>query len=468
MKKFFYIFFLLIISNLNSKLLCNLELSVSNRRVCIIGSGYVGLVTGACFADLNHFVTCIDIDESKIKRLRNNDIPIYEKDLDEIVRKTIKSNNLNFSSEIKSSINESDILFICVGTPTKNGESDLSAIYSVINVIIDSIKQNQSKKIICIKSTVPVGTCKMLYNYLLDNGLMPNQFSIVSNPEFLREGTAVYDFSHPDRIVIGSNDYNAALEIQDLYKSIIEEKKVPCLITDLQTSESIKYASNAFLALKVAFINEIAELCDYTNANISDVVKGVGLDKRITHSFLNPGPGFGGSCFPKDVEALASIVKKYNISCKIINSILESNNSHKKYIASKIDPLLKNNATVCLLGLTFKANTDDIRYSPSIDIIEYLQTKNVNIQAYDPKGMENMNKLFPDIKYCKSAYEAAYNSDVVVVLTEWEEFKNLDLEKLSQIMNNKCIIDYRDILDINNINKNNFEYYAIGKPRRIF
>ena len=356
---------------------------------------------------------------------------------------------------------EADILYIAVGTPMSDtGQADLTALDASLNDIAKSLDR---KKIICIKSTVPVGTCAHARQMLIAKNVDPLSFEIVSNPEFLREGSSVEDFLKADRIVIGCEDQEAGNRIKRLYQKLIANG-TKCLITNLESSELTKYASNALLATKIAFINEIAQLCNKTGAHVLDVAEGMGMDKRIGRDFLNPGPGFGGSCFPKDTKALELIMKKNGLPAKLINTIFKSNEQHKKELLKQVDDLL-GIKTVAVLGLTFKANTDDVRYSFAIDLINHLKQRNIHIKAYDPQGTKNMKNLFSDIEYCSSKNDAIKNADLMVIVTEWDEFKTLDLKECGDLMNTRCIMDMRNILDPQEIKRNNFKFYNIGKLR---
>lgn len=428
-----------------SILLCSFY-TIYCQKISVIGTGYVGLVTGACLAYLGHEVICADIDDNKINLLQAGVIPIVEEHLNTIITSNVESKKLAFTTNIPDAIQKSDIVFIAVGTPTKDdGTSDTTALYKVAEIISENLN---NYKIICIKSTIPIGTSKKIFDYIKARS-KNTQFDLVFNPEFLREGQAVHDFLYPNRIVIGTESLIAQEKMALVYASFIENN-IPFLTTDLVSAETIKYACNAFLATKIAYINDISRLCEASGACISMVQQGMMLDERIGKSFLNPGPGFGGSCFPKDCEALIHIGDSFDVDLKIVKSCLASNALHKETIIKKIISALDDdleNKTVTLLGLAFKAGTDDVRCSPAITIIEKLLPSGIKIKVYDPAAMNNMQKIFPTLEYCSSAHEALENSDLTVILTEWPEFKELAFEKIVTKNKSLKIIDTRNILD---------------------
>jgi len=429
-------------------------------KISIIGCGYVGLVSGFCFADSGHKVTCIDNSDKKIELLKDNKVPIYEPGLKELLFKNLENNNLNFELNINENIKESEIILIAVGTPTgENGDADLTFVHQCAREISEFISPNTQ---IIIKSTVPVGTCDEVEDIIKENCLH-SEFSVISNPEFLREGNAINDFINPDRIVIGTNDQTSREIMINLYKNIINEDKI--LFTSRRSSELIKYASNSMLAMRIIFINEIADLCEKIGTNVTDIAKGIGLDKRIGPHFLEPGPGFGGSCFPKDARALIESGKKYGAPQTLLESVILGNENRKKYISKKIlDKLDKQSENeIGILGVTFKAGTDDMRESPSLVIIPDLQENGMNISVYDPEGEKEASKILKDVNWKKSAYEAAENVDCLVILTDWEEFKNLDLDKLKNSMKRPLIYDFRNIFDPDMMTELGFEYCSIGR-----
>lgn len=434
-----------------------------SRSIAVVGTGYVGLITGACLADLGHNVVCYDINESKIHLLNNGIIPIYEDGLHEVVSRNCKAGRLAFTSDPNHAIPLASIVFIAVDTPMgASGDADLRSVKAVLEMISHYL---DSYKIICMKSTVPVGTCNWAIAELEKKGISKDLFDVVSNPEFLREGSAVYDFMHPDRIVIGSANGAAAEEVARLY-TIFKDQNIPLVTTSLVSSETIKYASNAFLACKLSFINEIANLCEKTGATVADVAYGMGLDKRIGTRFLVPGPGFGGSCFPKDCNALLHIAQKNNSALHMIETALSINDRQKKLCVEKLLHAMDgqlSGKTVAVLGLAFKANTDDVRFSPAITALEMLLEQQAYVQAYDPAASENMKKIFPDIFYASTAYEAVSGADAVLIITEWDEFKTIDWQRMQSIMHNHIIVDMRNVVDLKAAKDNNFACYSLGK-----
>ena len=429
-------------------------------KISVIGCGYVGLVSGFCFADSGHKVTCIDNSDKKIELLKDNKVPIYEPGLKELLLKNLENNNLNFELNINENIKDSEIVLIAVGTPTgENGDADLTFVHQCAREISEFISPNTQ---IIIKSTVPVGTCDEVEDIIKENCLH-SEFSVISNPEFLREGNAINDFINPDRIVIGTDDQTSREIMINLYKNIINEDKI--LFTSRRSSELIKYASNSMLAMRIIFINEIADLCEKIGTNVTDIAKGIGLDKRIGPHFLEPGPGFGGSCFPKDARALIESGKKYGAPQTLLESVILGNENRKKNISKKIlDKLDKQSENeIGILGVTFKAETDDMRESPSLVIIPDLQENGMNISVYDPEGEKEASKTLKDVNWKKSAYEAAENVDCLVILTDWEEFKNLDLDKLKNSMKRPLIYDFRNIFDPDMMTELGFEYCSIGR-----
>jgi len=429
-------------------------------KISVIGCGYVGLVSGVCFADSGHTVTCIDNDNKKIQLLKDNQVPIYEPGLDELLLKNIKGNNLHFELNINENIKDSEIVIITVGTPTdENGEADLTFVRQCANEIAEFISPNT---LVIVKSTVPVGTCDEIEDIIYEK-CAHSEFSVISNPEFLREGNAIYDFMNPDRIVIGIKDQNHKKRIIDLYTNISNEDKI--LFTSRRSSELIKYASNSMLAMRIIFINEIADLCEKIGADVTDIAKGIGLDKRIGPHFLEPGPGFGGSCFPKDARALIESGKKFDAPQTLLESVILGNENRKKNISKKIldklDGQYENQ--IGILGVTFKAETDDMREAPSLIIIPDLQDKGMNVSVYDPEGEEEASKLIENVNWKQTAYEAAEDVDCLVILTDWKEFKDLDLIKLKDKMKRPLIYDFRNIFDPDKMAELGFEYFSLGR-----
>tara|TARA_B100001250_G_scaffold244630_1_gene210311 strand:- start:559 stop:1845 length:1287 start_codon:yes stop_codon:yes gene_type:complete len=426
-------------------------------KISVIGCGYVGLVSAACFADAGHDVTCIDNDAEKLNMLKENQVPIFEPGLQELIS---KNKSLEFNLNISEDIASSKIIMIAVGTPSlDSGEADLTQLYRCVEEISHFIS---SGTLVIIKSTVPVGTCDEVEKLINDKS-EHNDFEVISNPEFLREGNAIYDFVNPDRIVIGLNGENNKESIIELYSNIVSEDKL--LFTSRRSSELIKYASNSMLAMRIIFINEIADLCEKIGADVSDVAKGIGLDKRIGPYFLEAGPGFGGSCFPKDIKALIETGKNFDSPQTLLESVIVANEKRIKNISKKILDLLdiKKENNVGILGVTFKAETDDMREAPSLTVIPDLIKAGLNISVYDPEGQNEASKLITDVEWKKSAYEVADNSNCLVILTDWQEFKEIDLKKLYDSMQRPLIYDFRNIYDPDIMKELGFEYFSVGR-----
>jgi UDPglucose 6-dehydrogenase len=429
----------------------------------MIGTGYVGLVSGVCFADLGNEVICVDKDLNKINSLKKGKIPIYEPGLTELVNKNFKNKRLKFSSDLKKSIKESDIIFICVGTPTKKGGSsaDLSQIFQVAKEISLSINKF---KIIVTKSTVPVTTGDEIEKILLKKKSNKNKFSVVSNPEFLREGEAIRDFIFPDRIVVGSNDKKSNRLLNNLYAPLIS-KGAQYIHTSRRAAELIKYASNAFLATKITFINEIANLCEKTGINVEDISIGMGLDKRIGSRFLRAGPGYGGSCFPKDTKAIISTADKFKINLSVIKSVIKSNENRSNFLLNKVYKILNNkikNKKITFLGVTFKANTDDMRDSSSLKMIPALLKKGAKVNYFDPTGLKKEFSNLKNVFYIDNIKESVQGSDLVIIHTEWNDFKSINFKNL--VRGKKFIIyDMRNIYSPIKIKNQGFKYYSIGR-----
>ena len=432
-------------------------------KLCMIGTGYVGLVSGVCFADLGNNVICVDKDLKKIDLLSKGKIPIYEPGLTELVNKNYKNKRLKFSSDLKKSIKDSDIIFICVGTPTKKGGSsaDLSQIFQVAKQISLSINKF---KIIVTKSTVPVTTGDEIEKILLKKKNNKNKFSVVSNPEFLREGEAIRDFIFPDRIVVGSNDKKSNRLMNNLYAPLIS-KGAQYIHTSRRAAELIKYSSNAFLATKITFINEIANLCDKTGINVEDISIGMGLDKRIGSRFLRAGPGYGGSCFPKDTKAITSTGDKFKVNLSVIKSVIKSNENRCNLLLNKVYKILNNkikNKKITFLGVTFKANTDDMRDSSSLKMIPALSKKGAKINYFDPTGLKKVFSKVKNVSYIDNIKESVRSSDLVIIHTEWNDFKSINFKNL--VKGKKFIIyDMRNIYSPTKIKNQGFKYYSIGR-----
>ena len=431
-------------------------------KLCMIGTGYVGLVSGVCFADLGNEVICVDKDFKKINNLKKSIIPIYEPGLEELVKKNYKAGRLKFSSNISGSIQKSNIIFICVGTPTKKNkyEADLSQVYSVANTLRQNIK---SFKIIVNKSTVPVMTGDKV-EQIISKKVKKKYFSVVSNPEFLREGEAIRDFIYPDRVVIGTSNKKSNRILKNLYSPLIS-KGAKYINTSRRAAELIKYASNAFLATKITYINELANLCEKLNINVEDVSIGIGTDKRIGSRFLRAGPAYGGSCFPKDTRALVDTANRAKTPLSVIKTVINSNENRSKLLIKKIQQILKNkikNKRITFLGVTFKANTDDMRESSSLKMIPYLNKKGAKINYYDPTGKKvEFNKL-KNVEFKNNIKDACRFSDLIIIHTEWNEFKLIDLKKMVK-KKNFIVYDLRNIYSLNKMKKQNIKYFCIGK-----
>ena len=428
----------------------------------MIGSGYVGLVSGACFSDLGNDVICVDNDTKKIDNLKKGIIPIYEPGLEELVIRNTKQNRLTFSSNLKESVKKSDIIFICVGTPTrKNGSSaDLSYVYNVAKEISLSINKF---KIIITKSTVPVTTGDLIEN-LISKKVNKNLFCVASNPEFLREGEAIRDFTYPDRIVIGTDDKRTNKVLKELYSPLIS-KGAQYIQTARRSAELIKYASNAFLATKITFINEIANLCEKINVNVEDVAIAMGLDKRIGSRFLRAGPAYGGSCFPKDTKAIVATANEYKTNLSIIKSVIKSNENRNKFLINRVNLILKNkikNKKITFLGVTFKANTDDMRDSSCLTMIPELVKKGASIKYYDPTGYKEIFKKFKNVSYEKTIERSIDNVDLIIIHTEWNNFKSINFNKLINKKKTK-IFDMRNIYSSIKMKNDRISYFSIGK-----
>lgn len=431
-------------------------------HIAVIGTGYVGLVTGACFAEFGVEVTCVDVDKNKIDRLNQGIIPIYEPGLDQIVEKNVKAGRLHFTTEIKSAVEQALVIFLAVGTPPKeDGSPDMSYYQSAAQSIAEHMN---GYKVLVTKSTVPVGTGKWLREFVKDSQVIKTNFGVASNPEFLREGAAIQDFMRPDRVVIGSNEEDAIAIMKDLYRPlyIIE---TPIVITSLEAAELIKYAANAFLATKITFINEIANLCDAIGCDVHDVARGMGMDKRIGNKFLHPGPGYGGSCFPKDTRALTTVADQFGVETLIVDSVIEANERQRQAMIRKIEKLVGdlNGKQIGVLGLSFKPETDDMRESPATDIILELQKRGAKIKAFDPVAMEEAKHLLPDIEYATDEYNAIEGADALIFLTEWNQFRALDMERVKKLLKSPKIADLRNIYEPNDMRELGFEYVGVGR-----
>ncbi|TRD11421.1 UDP-glucose/GDP-mannose dehydrogenase family protein [Erythrobacter insulae] len=434
-------------------------------KIAMVGSGYVGLVSGACFADFGHDVVCIDKDQSKIDRLHDGIMPIYEPGLDALVESNVKVGRLTFTTSLAEGIEGADAIFIAVGTPSRRGDghADLSFVYAVAKEVGDSL---QNDAVVVTKSTVPVGTGDEVERIIKETGTA-HKVSVVSNPEFLREGAAIGDFKHPDRIVIGAEDEFGRDIMHEVYRPLFLNES-PILFTSRRSSELIKYAANAFLATKITFINEMADLCEKVGANVQDVSRGIGMDGRIGAKFLHAGPGYGGSCFPKDTIALLKTAEDYDSPTRIVEAVVKVNESRKRAMGRKVLDALggAENARgkkAALLGLTFKPNTDDMRDSPAIAVAQTLTDAGVEVSAYDPEGMELAQPLMPNVKMCGDPYEAIDGADATVIVTEWDAFRALDLEKVKATANAPVLVDLRNIYTPDDLRAKGFEYSSIGR-----
>jgi UDPglucose 6-dehydrogenase len=429
-------------------------------NICMVGTGYVGLVTGACLADFGMDVTCIDKDEAKIALLQKGISPIYEPGLEALIHKNEKAGRLRFGTNVAEAIERSLVIFIAVGTPPKDdGSPDLSFIFQVAETIAEHMN---GYKVVVTKSTVPTGTGAQIEEILRKNGKY--KFSVVSNPEFLREGSAIEDFMHPDRVVIGSRDEEAIAIVKDVY-SPLAIGSVPFVVTDVESAELIKYASNGFLALKITFINEIAMMCEKMGADVKDVARGMGLDKRIAPHFLNPGPGYGGSCFPKDSSAVVDLARKVGYTFELMEATLSANDRVKARMVEKVEGVTGNvkGKRVALLGIAFKPETDDIRESASLKLASDLLARGADVVAYDPAAMENAQREMPALKLAEDPYSCVAGADVLVLATDWNQFRKLDLERLEKTMKAKNFVDLRNLYEPREMKKLGWNYAGLGR-----
>jgi UDPglucose 6-dehydrogenase len=432
-------------------------------RITMVGSGYVGLVSGACFADFGHTVVCVDKDERKIDSLLAGRMPIYEPGLAELVRTNVEAGRLRFTTDLGNGVSSSDVVFIAVGTPSRRGDghADLSYVYAAASEIAQSL---DGYTLIVTKSTVPVGTGDEVERIIREANPEAD-FAVASNPEFLREGAAISDFKRPDRIVIGSEDARASEVMRAVYRPLYLNAS-PLLFMSRRGAELTKYAANAFLATKITFINEIADLCERVGADVQDVSRGIGLDARIGSKFLHAGPGYGGSCFPKDTLALLKTSQDYDAPQRIIESVVAVNDNRKRAMGRKVIAAMGGEVrgkTVAILGLTFKPNTDDMRDSPAIAVVQTLQDAGAKIQAYDPEGMEQARLVLDDVNFCSGAYEAVQGADAVVIVTEWDAFRALDLNRVKQILKEPLLVDLRNIYPRAEVEALGFQYVGVGR-----
>ena len=433
-------------------------------RIAVIGTGYVGLVSGACFSEFGVDVVCVDKDSAKIESLRNGRMPIFEPGLDKLVENNVKDGRLAFSTDVTQAVKGADAVFIAVGTPSRRGDghADLSYVYAAAKEIAEAVDR---PTVVVTKSTVPVGTGNEVAR-ILREARPSGEFDVASNPEFLREGSAIGDFMRPDRVIIGAESERAREVMRRLYRPLYL-LETPILFTSIETAELIKYAANTFLATKITFINEIADLCEKVGANVNDVARGIGLDGRIGRKFLHAGPGYGGSCFPKDTLALVKTAQDYGAPLKIVETVVAVNEARKLAMADRVVAALGGSVkgkTVAALGLTFKPNTDDMRDSPSLGILPALVKAGATIRAFDPEGMDEAKKLMPDLTYCRDAYDCMTGADAVAIITEWNEFRGLDFARMKQLLRQPNVVDLRNVYNPAEMVEAGFRYSSIGRP----
>ena len=430
-------------------------------KICVIGTGYVGLVTGSCFADLGNTVYCLDVDEIRIQKVKSGVMPIYEPGLEQIVEQNVRAGRLLFTTDYSEALKDAEYAFIAVGTPSGvDGEADLQYVRQAAESIADLVDW---PIIVVNKSTVPVGTGDWVSDIITRRRNQPSDFSVVSNPEFLREGSAINDFMYPDRVVLGSLHREAAEKVARLYLSL----RCPIVITDLRTAEMVKYASNAFLATRISFINEIANICEELGADVREVARGMGLDKRIGPSFLDAGLGWGGSCFPKDVKALAHMAVLHGSQPQLLQAVMDINRNQRRRVVVKLRRALGtlDQKVIGVLGLSFKPNTDDIREAPALEVIHLLENEGATIQAYDPQAMPNTAAVLPRVQLCKTPYEVANGADALLLATEWNEFKQLDFRRIRELMRSPVLMDSRNLWDPEQVRALGFTYFSIGRGK---
>jgi UDPglucose 6-dehydrogenase len=433
-------------------------------KIAIVGSGYVGLVTGVCLADFGHEVICIDKDQRKIEALERGEIPIYEPGLSDLVKSNVAAGRLSFTTSLASAVPSAEVVFVAVGTPSRRGDghADLTYVYAVAREVAASVS---GFTVVVTKSTVPVGTGDEVA-HIIASANPDADVAVVSNPEFLREGAAIDDFKRPDRIVIGIEDERARSVMTEVYRPLYLNQ-APLMFTNRRTAELIKYAANAFLAMKITFINEVADLCEAAGANVQEVARGIGLDNRIGSKFLHAGPGYGGSCFPKDTLALVKIGQDFGSPMRLVETTVSINDQRKRAMSRKVIAACGGDVrgkTIGVLGLTFKPNTDDMREAPSIDIIQGLLDRGARVVAYDPQGMHAAQDLMPNIEYGSNAYDVAADADALVLVTEWNEFRSLDLDRLREAMKSPVFVDLRNVYRRDEVTKHGFEYSSVGRP----
>ena len=434
-------------------------------RIAMIGTGYVGLVSGACFSEFGAEVVCVDVDADKISLLERGEIPIYEPGLDELVAGNVRAERLSFTTDLASAVSTADAVFIAVGTPSRRGDghADLQFVFNAAEQIADAL---DGYTVIVTKSTVPVGTGRKVEEVI--SARRPDaEFDVASNPEFLREGSAINDFMHPDRVVVGTDSERAREVVREIYRPLFL-METPVLFATLETAELTKYAANAFLATKITFINEIADICEQVGANVQDVARGMGLDGRIGSKFLHAGPGYGGSCLPKDTLALRRTAEESGAPSQIVQAVIAVNEARKRRMAEKVISACGNSVSgkcVAILGLTFKPNTDDMREAPSLEIIPALQAAGASVRAYDPEGIDEARKLLADVAWCDTAYQTMDGADALVIVTEWNEFRALDLGRVRGLLAAPVLIDLRNIYNPSEMHDAGFDYHSIGRPR---
>jgi UDPglucose 6-dehydrogenase len=431
-------------------------------QIAVIGTGYVGLVTGACFAEYGVDVTCVDVDAGKIEKLNNGIIPIYEPGLDQIVEKNSKAGRLRFTTDIKTAVEGALVVFLAVGTPPKpDGSPDMSYYQQAAKDVAEAMN---GYKVLVTKSTVPIGTGKWLREFVGENQSTKTNFGVASNPEFLREGAAIDDFMRPDRVVIGSNEEDAIAIMKDLYRPLYLIE-TPIVITSLEAAELIKYAANAFLATKITFINEVANLCDAIGCDVHDVARGMGMDNRIGRKFLHPGPGYGGSCFPKDTRALTTVADQFGVETRIVDAVIEANERQRDAMIPKIEKMVGDlkGKKIGVLGLSFKPETDDMRESPAIDIVHAIIKRGGTVCAFDPVAMDEAKHYLNGIEYATDEYDALVDADALVIITEWNQFRALDMERVKSLLKTPKIIDLRNIYEPEDMRQHGFEYVGVGR-----
>ncbi|MCK4530521.1 MAG: UDP-glucose/GDP-mannose dehydrogenase family protein [Candidatus Marinimicrobia bacterium] len=434
------------------------------KKICVVGTGYVGLVTAAGLADFGNSVIGVDIDESKIKILQEGGIPIYEPGLLEVVQRNVRAGRLSFTTNIDQAIQDSKVIFSAVGTPPgEGGEADLRAVWAVATSFAKNLN---NYKVFINKSTVPVGTGKKTLELIMENSEKKDYYDVVSNPEFLREGSAVGDFLNPDRVVVGSRSEKAQVIMKDVYHALII-RGVPYVETNIESAELIKYASNAFLAVKITFINEIANLCDIVGGDVSEIAKAMGLDGRISPKFLHAGPGFGGSCFPKDTMALVEIFKEHGVKSRVVEATIEANEYQKEGVVAKLRSVMPDlkGKTIAILGLAFKPETDDTRFSPAKVVISLLEKEGATVQVYDPVASDDFKRDFPDLNYKKNAYDAIEGADAMVLMTEWNEFRSLDMKRVKKLLKTPIFIDTRNTYDPRDMKDKGFTFVCTGRTK---